>query len=91
LRWARIVDGGEWARLRLAVCGAVVGFVMAVPGEDWKGSLLDPADEKAFVDSVSKSAGRFAVPVGVDINGAAAGMFASGIPQMQLGPNSCAT
>lgn len=56
---------------------AVVGFLFAAPDEDWKGSLLDPEDEKAFVDSVLKTAGTFPAPVGVDIKGAAAASFAS--------------
>lgn len=56
---------------------AVVGFLFAAPGEDWKGSLENPEDEKAFVDSVLKTAGTFPAPVGVDIKGAAAASFAS--------------
>ena len=56
---------------------AVVGFLFAAPGEDWKGSLLNPEDEKAFVDSVLKTAGTFPAPVGVDIKGATAASFAS--------------
>ncbi|MFG1628166.1 hypothetical protein [Kribbella sp. NPDC049227] len=56
---------------------AVVGFLFAAPDEDWKGSLLNPEDEKAFVDSVLKTAGTFPAPVGVDIKGAMAASFAS--------------
>ncbi|TCC42796.1 hypothetical protein E0H75_37930 [Kribbella capetownensis] len=56
---------------------AVVGFLFAAPGEDWKGSLLNPEDEKAFVDSVLKTVGTFPAPVGVDIKGATAASFAS--------------
>ncbi|MEV0799710.1 hypothetical protein AB0I34_18590 [Kribbella sp. NPDC050281] len=56
---------------------AVVGFLFAAPDEDWKGSLLNPEDEKAFVDSILKTAGTFPAPVGVDIKGAAAASFAS--------------
>ena len=50
---------------------AVIGFLFALPSSDWKGSLLNPADEKSFLDSVSKTAGRFPVPVGIDVKGGA--------------------
>jgi hypothetical protein len=50
----------------------VLGLLFAIPAEDWKGSLLNPEDEKSFAESVAKSAGRFEVPVGIDIKGGAA-------------------
>jgi hypothetical protein len=47
-------------------------LMAAVPPPGWKGSLLNAADEKRFIHQVSASAGRFSVPVGIDIKGAAA-------------------
>ena len=61
---------------------AVIGLLIAIPPSDSKGSLLNPEDEKAFVDSVDKSAGRFAVPVGIDVKGAAGYPLTGGIPEM---------
>jgi len=63
----------------------VVGLLVAVPSSTWNGSLLNPADEKAFVDSVSSTAGRFAVSVGIDIKGSASQSITVGIPEMQPG------
>jgi hypothetical protein len=59
---------------------AVIGLLIAVPPSDWKGSLLNPADAKAFTDSVAKAAGRFAVPVGIDVKGAASYSITGGEP-----------
>jgi hypothetical protein len=50
----------------------VLGLLYAIPAEDWTGSLLNPADETSFAESVAKSAGTFDVPVGIDIKGNAA-------------------
>jgi outer membrane lipoprotein-sorting protein len=49
----------------------LLGMLIAIPPEDWQGSLLDPEDAKSFSDSVSKSAGTFKVPVAIDPKGAA--------------------
>jgi hypothetical protein len=49
----------------------LLGMLIAIPPEDWKGSLLDPEDAKSFADSVSKSAGTFKVPVAIDPKGGA--------------------
>ena len=49
----------------------VIGFLTAVPPPDWTGNLLDPGDAASFADHASQAAGRFPVPVGVDIKGAA--------------------
>ncbi|TDO46152.1 hypothetical protein EV643_1114 [Kribbella sp. VKM Ac-2527] len=49
----------------------LLGMLIAIPPEDWKGSLLDPEDAKAFADSVSKAAGTFKIPVAIDPKGAA--------------------
>ena len=53
----------------------VVGFLLVMPPEDWKGSLLNPKDVDQLAASISKSAGTFAVPVGLDFKGAATWMF----------------
>jgi hypothetical protein len=53
----------------------VVGFLLVLPAEDWKGSLLNPEDVTELADSISKSAGKFAVPVGLDFKGVASEMF----------------
>jgi hypothetical protein len=53
----------------------VVGFLLVLPAEDWKGSLLNSDDVKKLADSISKSAGTFAVPVGLDFKGVASEMF----------------
>jgi hypothetical protein len=47
-------------------------LMAAIPPPGWKGSLLHAADEKRFIAQVSAGAGTFAVPVGIDIKGAAA-------------------
>lgn len=60
----------------------VIGLLIAIPPSDWKGSLLNPDDEKAFVESADKTAGRFAVPVGIDVKGAAGYPLTGGIPEM---------
>ena len=57
----------------------VVGFLQVIPAEDWKGSLLNPEDVDQLADSISKSAGTFAVPVGLDFKGAASAMFMGNI------------
>jgi hypothetical protein len=49
----------------------VVGMLIAPPSPDWQGSLLNPEDARSLADAVSKSAGSFAVPVGIDFKGAA--------------------
>ena len=59
---------------------AVIGVLIAVPPSDWKGSLANPEDEKAYVESVAKTAGPFSVPVGVDVKGAAVGQIVEGLP-----------
>ncbi|TCM35292.1 hypothetical protein [Kribbella sp. VKM Ac-2568] len=76
----------EIARLLPMTAGgrkpAVIGLLIAIPPSDWKGSLLNPADVTAFVDSVNKTSGRFAVPVGIDVKGAAGYSMTGGIPEM---------
>ncbi|MEI8408569.1 MULTISPECIES: hypothetical protein [unclassified Kribbella] len=57
----------------------VVGFLLVLPAEDWKGSLLNPEDVDQLADSISKSAGTFPVPVGLDFKGAATEMFTGNI------------
>jgi hypothetical protein len=57
----------------------VVGFLLVIPAEDWKGSLLNPKDVDKLADSISKSAGTFAVPVGLDFKGVASEMFTDDI------------
>jgi outer membrane lipoprotein-sorting protein len=49
----------------------LLGMLIAIPPENWKGSLLDPEDAKSFADSVSKSAGTFKIPVAIDPKGGA--------------------
>jgi hypothetical protein len=49
----------------------VIGMLIAVPPDGWKGSLLNPSDAAAFAEQVSRSAGTFPVPVAIDIKGAA--------------------
>jgi outer membrane lipoprotein-sorting protein len=49
----------------------VIGLLVAVPPADWKGSLLNPSAAASFADQASRAAGRFPVPVGIDIKGAA--------------------
>jgi hypothetical protein len=49
----------------------VIGLLIAIPPEGWKGSLLNPADERSLAAEVSKAAGSFPVPVGIDFKGAA--------------------
>ena len=58
----------------------VIGVLIAVPGSDWKGSLANPEDEKTSVDSVATSSGPFAVPVGIDVKGAAVGQIVQTLP-----------
>jgi hypothetical protein len=53
----------------------IVGFLLVLPAEDWKGSLLNPEDVNQLADSISKSAGTFAVPLGLDFKGVASEMF----------------
>ncbi|WP_132189458.1 MULTISPECIES: hypothetical protein [Kribbella] len=53
----------------------VVGFLLVMPPEDWKGSLLNPKDVDQLAASISKSAGTFAAPVGLDFKGAASWVF----------------
>ena len=53
----------------------LLGFLLVMPPEDWKGSLLNPKDVDQLAASISKSAGTFAVPVGLDFKGAATWMF----------------
>jgi hypothetical protein len=49
----------------------VIGMLIAVPGDDWKGSLLDPDDAASFAREAAAKAGTFPVPVAIDIKGAA--------------------
>jgi hypothetical protein len=49
----------------------VIGLLTAVPASGWTGSLLNPSDAASFADQASRAAGRFPVPVAVDIKGAA--------------------
>jgi hypothetical protein len=49
----------------------VIGLLTAIPPPDWTGSLLNPSDAASFADHASRAAGRFPVPVAVDIKGAA--------------------
>jgi hypothetical protein len=48
----------------------VIGLLIAIPPADWKGSLLNPSDAASFADQAAQAAGRFPVPVGIDIKGA---------------------
>ncbi|MEU4294934.1 hypothetical protein AB0E63_42495 [Kribbella sp. NPDC026596] len=57
----------------------VVGFLLVMPPEDWKGSLLNPKDVDQLAASISKSAGTFAVPVGLDFKGAASWAFSGDV------------
>jgi hypothetical protein len=50
----------------------VVGLLLVVPPKGWKGSLLNRNDLDRLANSASESAGKFAVPVGLDFKGAAA-------------------
>jgi hypothetical protein len=45
----------------------VMGMLVVVRPDGWKGSLENPEDARSFADSVSKSAGTFPVPVGIDV------------------------
>jgi hypothetical protein len=49
-----------------------VGLLVAYPPDGWKGTLLDPKDAAALTEDLSNAAGRFDVPVGIDIKGAVA-------------------
>jgi len=49
--------------------------VCFITPQDWKGSLLNPKDVDQLAASISKSAGTFAVPVGLDFKGAASSVF----------------
>jgi outer membrane lipoprotein-sorting protein len=49
----------------------VIGLLIAIPPADWTGSLLNPGDAASFADQAAKAAGRFPVPVGIDIKGSA--------------------
>lgn len=70
----------------------LLGLLIAIPPEDWKGSLLDPDDAKSFTDSVSKSAGTFKIPVAIDPKGGAAYQITSpaGIEAGQTRPTAVA-
>ena len=57
----------------------LVGFLLVMPPENWKGSLLNPKDVDQLAASISKSAGTFAVPVGLDFKGAASSVFTGDI------------
>ena len=59
------------AALSTATKPQVIGLLIAIPPESWKGSLLNPADERSLAAEVSKAAGSFPVPVGIDFKGAA--------------------
>jgi hypothetical protein len=50
----------------------MIGMLIAIPPADWKGTLLNPQDAASFAEQVSQAAGRFRVPVAVDIKGSAA-------------------
>ena len=62
----------------------VVAMLNVVPPDGWTGTLLNAQDVAAFTKSVSKTAGTFAVPVGIDIKGAASNELRS-YEQMQAG------
>jgi outer membrane lipoprotein-sorting protein len=70
----------------------VIGMLIAIPPADWKGSLLDAADAASFAEEVSKTAGRFPVPVAVDIKGAAGYQIteAAGVEAGQTNPTAVA-
>lgn len=53
----------------------LLGLLFAIPSKDWKGSLLKSGDAKSFIASVSKAAGTFNIPVGIDIKGNAGGQI----------------
>jgi hypothetical protein len=66
----------------------VIGLLTAVPSADWTGSLLNPSDAASFADRASQAAGRFPVPVAVDIKGAAGYQItqAAGVEAGQTSP-----
>jgi hypothetical protein len=66
----------------------VIGILIAIPGPDWKGSLLDPDDAASFATEAAKSAGTFPVPVAIDIKGAATDQItqAAGLEAGQASP-----
>jgi hypothetical protein len=63
----------------------VVGMLVVVPPDDWKGSLENPEDARSLADSVSRSVGTFQVPVGIDIKGAAGYSFTRLVEEIQPG------
>jgi hypothetical protein len=68
----------------------VIGLLTAVPPADWTGSLLNPGDAASFADQASQAAGRFPVPVAVDIKGAAGYQItqAAGVEAGQTSPDA---
>lgn len=63
----------------------VLGMLIAIPPQDWNGSLLNQGDARALADMVSKAAGAFPVPVAIDFKGAASGPI-TGAPGIEPGP-----
>jgi hypothetical protein len=68
----------------------VIGMLTAIPTADWQGSLLDPTDAASFAEATSKAAGRFPVPVAIDIKGAAGYQItgAAGVEAGQSNPTA---
>jgi hypothetical protein len=68
----------------------VIAMLIAIPPAGWKGTLLDPQDAASFAEQVSQAAGRFRVPVAVDIKGAAAYQItgAAGVEAGQTHPTA---
>jgi hypothetical protein len=67
----------------------VIGLLVAIPPADWQGSLLNPSDAASLAAQVAQAAGRFPIPVGVDIKGAASYQIAQagGVDAGQTGPS----
>jgi hypothetical protein len=68
----------------------VIGMLIAIPADDWDGSLLDPEDAASFAREAAEKAGTFPVPVAVDIKGAAGYQItqAAGIEAGQTSPTA---
>ncbi|QGN58886.1 hypothetical protein [Nostocoides sp. HKS02] len=63
----------------------VYGLLNAIPGPNWKGSLLNPKDVTRFDAETSAQVGTMPVPVGIDIKGGAAGEELRSFDQIMAG------
>jgi hypothetical protein len=68
----------------------VIGMLIAIPPADWKGTLDNAQDAASLAEQVSQAAGRFPVPVAVDVKGAAAYQItaAAGVEAGQTHPTA---